>query len=63
MIEHLPIVALYIDPGAGFLALQVLIGSLVGVGFYFRRTILGLRKRIGTTLHRKGAKTRDEGDR
>jgi len=33
-----PSVLLYIDPGVGFLALQILAGSVLGISFFFRRT-------------------------
>ena len=32
------LILLYIDPGAGFLALQILAGSVIGMSFVFRRT-------------------------
>lgn len=32
-------VLLYIDPGVGFLALQMLSGVALGAAFYFRRSI------------------------
>lgn len=36
----------YIDPGAGSIALQLLIGSLVGVGLFLRGGIYGILQRI-----------------
>jgi hypothetical protein len=34
----LPIVILYIDPGIGFVILQFLAASVLGIAFYFRKT-------------------------
>ena len=44
------VVLLYIDPGVGFLALQMLGGVLLGGAFYFRRSVRivlsGIRSRF-----------------
>ena len=40
MRRALLLVLLYIDPGVGFLSLQVLFGALLGSVFYFRMRFL-----------------------
>ena len=40
MRHTLLLVLLYIDPGVGFLSLQVLFGALLGGVFYFRMRVL-----------------------
>ena len=32
-------VVAYVDPGSGFLMLQILAGSVIGAWFYFRRAV------------------------
>lgn len=51
----LPLVFLYIDPGIGFLALQMLSGALLGVVFYFRKATLKVLKHLRLGLRRKEA--------
>ena len=41
------IVLLYIDPGIGFFAVQMVVGSMLGAVFYFRRAIRLLLTRMG----------------
>jgi len=45
------VVLMYIDPGMGFLALQMSSGILLGGAFYFRRSLTimlgGIRTRLG----------------
>ena len=48
------LVLLYIDPGMGFVALQILMGSLMGIAFYFRRTSSQILKRVRLFFQRKG---------
>ena len=47
------IVLLYIDPGIGFLTLQILVGSLLGVVFYFRRTSSQILRHIRLIFRRR----------
>jgi len=47
------IVPLYIDPGIGFLTLQILAGSLLGVAFYFRRTTSQILRHVRLIFRRK----------
>jgi len=53
MMPEFPSVFLYIDPGIGFLTLQILAGSLLGIAFYFRRTISQIQKRLRLFFRRK----------
>ena len=46
-------VLLYIDPGLGFLALQMLAGGLLGGVFFFRRALLVFMKRLRGAVGRK----------
>lgn len=55
---HPPITLGYIDPGSGAMLLQWLIAGIAGVGFYFRRVIGKLFRR----LFGKGDKTDDQED-
>lgn len=50
---HAPIVLGYIDPGSGAMLLQWIIAGVAGVGFYFRRAIGKLFRRLSG----KGDKT------
>ena len=50
---HVPVVLGYIDPGSGAMLLQWIIAGIAGVGFYFRRFIGKLVRR----LFRKNDKT------
>lgn len=56
------IVLLYIDPGVGFLALQMLIGSFLGLSFYFRRTVLRCLERVRALVGGKRSPTPDPDD-
>lgn len=47
------IVLLYIDPGMGFIALQMLAATLLGGAFVFRRTLLNITTYIKLHLRRK----------
>jgi len=47
------LILLYIDPGIGFLTLQILAGSLLGVAFYFRRTTSQILRRVRLIFRRK----------
>ena len=40
----------YIDPGVGFVSLQVLLGALVGGAFYFRMRVLRLVSRLRSIM-------------
>lgn len=42
----LAIVIAYIDPGSGFLMLQMVGGALLGAWFYFRRSVARFAARI-----------------
>jgi len=47
------LVLLYIDPGIGFLTLQILAGSLLGLAFYFRRTTSQILRYVRRIFRRK----------
>lgn len=52
----------YIDPGAGSIGLQLLIGSLVGVGLFLRGGIYGILHRIiGPRTTKQGCPKNDSG--
>ncbi len=53
-----PIVLGYIDPGSGAMLLQWVIAGIAGIGFYFRRVIGKLVRR----LFGKGDKPDDDQD-
>ncbi len=44
-------ILLYIDPGIGFLALQMLSVSFLGIVFVFRRTLWNITAYLRTHLH------------
>lgn len=46
-------VLLYIDPGIGFLTLQILAGSMLGVAFYFRQKTSQILKNVRLMFRRK----------
>ncbi len=48
-------ILLYIDPGTGFMALQILAASFLGASFVFRKMLAQLLCRIG--LHNKPKNT------
>ena len=54
MTVGLQVVLLYIDPGLGFLALQMMVGSALGGLFYFRRAVLVFVKRLRGVIPRRG---------
>ncbi len=49
------VILLYIDPGTGFLALQLLAGSFLGAFFVFRKRVLDITAYIMFRLRRKGS--------
>ncbi len=51
--SDLNIVLLYIDPGVGFLALQMLAGVVLGAGFYFRRSLRTVLRLVRTPFRLK----------
>ena len=53
------LVLLYIDPGFGFLALQLLAASLMGAAFYFRRTTSQILRHVRLIFRRKDGEDPD----
>ena len=53
MTPGVELVLLYIDPGLGFLALQMLAGGFLGGVFYFRRALLVFMKKLRGAVGRK----------
>ena len=63
MIPESSLLILYIDPGIGFLTLQLLGGSLLGIAFYFRRTTFRILRGLRLVLRRKDAQKSEKLDR
>ena len=57
------LVLLYIDPGIGYLTLQILAGSLLGLAFYFRRTTSQILRRVRLIFRRKHGEESERLDR
>ncbi len=48
-------ILLYIDPGMGFIALQILAASFLGASFVFRKRVADITAYIMLRLRRKGS--------
>jgi hypothetical protein len=56
-------VLLYIDPGIGFLTLQILAGSMLGIAFYYRQKTSQILKNVRLMFRRKDGEEPESLDR
>ena len=54
MLSEITLVLLYIDPGIGSIALQILAASLLGAALFFHRTASQILRQVRLIFRRKG---------